>query len=444
MSCIFAFLGQAGNQIGHEFMKLLNGEKTARKSKGFFDTYFNTASSKAHVVMVDAEPKVIKASLDDERQSKLSLYDPRNVVYSESGCGNNWALGYNFKGKVKNLTSNISLTESNTLVDETMERIRREVESCDVVQAIFVFHSMGGGTGSGLGSRVVEEIRIKYPSYYIFTISIAPFQHGETPLQHYNCLLTLNHIQQYADGVFLFVNDDLLRSITKNMKRQNAGHSTLMDVSYSVSDINKYISSSLCGLLLPVYSKETKLYTPFDAFSLVNQVVPMKDVNFVELHTSALLTHNATQFTSWQYIAEDLTRHVPIYDLENSNIKTIYAKAVVRGGLQTSHDVDIIKNVLQKQAFSPVDWTKGRKEEFHTLVSSDEALKSYKLPYSLTVCANRTSFMQLFNRVLTKSYTMMQSRAYINWYQRHGLEITDFEEAICNLQNVVDNYVELI
>lgn len=57
--------------------------KTARKSKGFFDTYFNTASSKARVVMVDAEPKVIKASLDDERQSKLSLYDPRNVVYSE-------------------------------------------------------------------------------------------------------------------------------------------------------------------------------------------------------------------------------------------------------------------------------------------------------------------------------------------------------------------------
>lgn len=342
------------------------------------------------------------------------------------------------------MTSNIALSETDSLLDETIERIRREIECCDVVQSIFVFHSMGGGTGSGFGSRVVEEIRNKYPTYYIFTVSIAPFQHGETPLQHYNCLLTLNHIHEHADGVFLFVNDDILRSITKNVKRNNAGHSTLLDVSYSVSDINKYISSCLCGMLLPIYTKETKSHTPFDAFSLVNQVVPLKDTNFVELHTSALITHNAAQFTSWQYIAEDLTKHVPIYDIGHSNIRTIHSKTFIRGGLQTSHDLSIIKSVLQKQAFSPVDWMYGRKEEFYNVVSSEEALKSYKIPYSLTVCANRTSFMELFNRVLTKSYTMLQSGAYINWYERHGLERSDFDNAICNLQSVVDHYVELM
>jgi len=249
-------------------------------------------------------------------------------------------------------------------------------------------------------------------------------------------------MHENADGVFLFVNDDLLRSITKNAKRNSAGHSTLLEVNYSVADINKYIASCLCGLLLPV-QQENK-YQPFDAFSLVRNVCPMKDANIVELHTSALLTHNAAQFTSWQYIAEDLTKHVPIYDLGNSNIKTIYSQSFIRGGLQTSHDIDTIKRVLQKQAFSPVEWVKGRAEEFNAIVSQEEALKSYKLPYSLTVCANRTSFMEYFNRVLTKSYTMLQSGAYVSWYERHGLERSDFESAICTLQSVVDSYVELI
>ncbi|KAL9643520.1 hypothetical protein ABK040_010134 [Willaertia magna] len=442
MSCIFVFLGQAGNQVGHEFIKVLYSEKEAKKSKGFSNTFFN-GHGKARVVMVDAEPKVLKANLEEENKLKMSVYDIGNIAYSESGCGNNWALGYSFNGKSKNYLNDIVNTDKDALLEDTMERIRKEIEQCDVVQGCFVFHSLGGGTGSGFGSRVIEEIRNRYPSMYLFTISIAPFLHGDTPLQHYNCLLSLSSVHQFADGVFLFVNDDILRSITKNIKRANAGHSTLTDISYSVSDINKYISSCLCGLMLPIVGSDNK-HSQFDAFSLVRNVCPLKDVNFMELHTSALLTHNTTKFTSWQYIAEDLTKHVPIYDLENSNIKTIFCQSIVRGGLQTSHDVETIKRVIQKSAFSPVDWVKGRNEEFSTILSGEEALKSYKIDCSLTVCANRTGFMELFNRVLTKSYTMLQSNAYLHWYNRYGLEKQQFSEAMYNLQSIIDNYIELL
>ena len=62
---------------------VLFNRKISKKSKGFFDTYFNTTYSKARVVMVDAEPKVIKSILDEEKKSKLSIYNPKNVVYSE-------------------------------------------------------------------------------------------------------------------------------------------------------------------------------------------------------------------------------------------------------------------------------------------------------------------------------------------------------------------------
>jgi len=54
-----------------------------KKSKGYNDTFFNSLNSKARVVMVDAEPKVIRANLEEEKKLKLSLYDKKNIVYSE-------------------------------------------------------------------------------------------------------------------------------------------------------------------------------------------------------------------------------------------------------------------------------------------------------------------------------------------------------------------------
>eukprot|EP01050_Picozoa_sp_SAG11_P048930 SAG11_NODE_26459_length_345_cov_0.609756_1_plen_59_part_10 len=46
-----------------------------------------------------------------------------------------------------------------------------------------LLHSLAGGTGSGLGSRLATELRERYPLNYRTTHTIAPFAHGESPLQ---------------------------------------------------------------------------------------------------------------------------------------------------------------------------------------------------------------------------------------------------------------------
>lgn len=98
--------------------------------------------------------------------------------------------------------------EGESLLDKTIEALRlfftniwfnqnrKEVESCDYFSGCVVSHSIGGGTGSGLGSHIIEEIRTNYPLNHILSISIVPFATGESPLQNYNSLLTLTWLQK--------------------------------------------------------------------------------------------------------------------------------------------------------------------------------------------------------------------------------------------------------
>jgi hypothetical protein len=47
----------------------------------------------------------------------------------------------------------------------------------------FTNHSLGGGTGSGLGSRILEEMSDDYSDGYLFNTVVFPSTSGENPLQ---------------------------------------------------------------------------------------------------------------------------------------------------------------------------------------------------------------------------------------------------------------------
>jgi hypothetical protein len=48
----------------------------------------------------------------------------------------------------------------------------------DQTPDFLLLHSLGGGTGSGLGSRILEELRYNYPASYLAAACIAPSSAG--------------------------------------------------------------------------------------------------------------------------------------------------------------------------------------------------------------------------------------------------------------------------
>ena len=52
----------------------------------------------------------------------------------------------------------------------------REAEGSDSLEGFFMLHSIAGGTGSGLGSHMLEQINDKYPKKLITNYSVFPNQ----------------------------------------------------------------------------------------------------------------------------------------------------------------------------------------------------------------------------------------------------------------------------
>lgn len=94
--------------------------------------------------------------------------------------------------------------EDTTLHQRAMEALRHEAEKADFFLGTVITHSLAGGTGSGLGSRLLDDYRDSFNKAYLMTVSVWPSLHGETPLQHYNSCFSLAHIQENADACINF------------------------------------------------------------------------------------------------------------------------------------------------------------------------------------------------------------------------------------------------
>lgn len=81
--------------------------------------------------------------------------------------------------------------------------IDREADGSDSLEGFMLLHSIAGGTGSGLGSYMLERLNDRYPKKIIQTYSVFPDTQsvGDVVVQPYNSLLSLRRLTQNADAV---------------------------------------------------------------------------------------------------------------------------------------------------------------------------------------------------------------------------------------------------
>lgn len=77
------------------------------------------------------------------------------------------------------------------------------VEPEDYVNMFVQLQSMAGGTGSGLGTYILDFLDSMFPKTPKMVCCVMPHHSGEVILQAYNASLSLGSIYSLADGVFL-------------------------------------------------------------------------------------------------------------------------------------------------------------------------------------------------------------------------------------------------
>lgn len=102
--------------------------------------------TKARAILIDMEDSVVDRF---HTGSLKSLFDKSCTVKNYPGSGNNWGEGYFTHG-----------SEYRTKIEAS---IREAVEKCNCLVGFLLMYSMGGGTGSGLGSYVLQLLEELFP-----------------------------------------------------------------------------------------------------------------------------------------------------------------------------------------------------------------------------------------------------------------------------------------
>lgn len=80
-----------------------------------------------------------------------------------------------------------------------------------------LMHSIAGGTGSGLGSFLLERLNDKFPKKLIQTYSVFPNNTADVVVQPYNSLLAMKRLANHADSVVVVDNAALTRIVADRL-----------------------------------------------------------------------------------------------------------------------------------------------------------------------------------------------------------------------------------
>ncbi|KAI0366268.1 beta-tubulin 2 [Pilatotrama ljubarskyi] len=418
-------VGQAGNQVGENFWRMLLAEHGLDEEghyKGndplqiarvgvFFTEVEHSGSLNKYVprsVQIDLEEGVC----DRIRSGPLGgLFRPDTFVTGSTGAGNNWAKGF--------------YTEGAELVDNILEIVRKQTEATEALQGFQLLHSLGGGTGAGLGSLLLSKFREEYPDRMLSTFSILPSPKvSETVVEPYNALLSVHQLVENSDMTICIDNEALYELTQRTLKIKHP----------AFDDLNNVVSQVMCGV-------STSLRFPGqlngDMRKLAMNLVPFPRLHFLVPSYAPLYDPKAKAYVRWN--TKDLTSAV--FDRANLLVacdprfgRYLTAATIFRGNVSSQEAEHAILDLQRKNSTQFVEW-----------IPDNVSVSLCSVPpvghtQAATCLANTTAVQELFKRTLTQFAAMFKRRAFLHWYTGEGMDSMEFSEAESNTQDLIAEY----
>ncbi|CAH8642292.1 unnamed protein product [Dicrocoelium dendriticum] len=418
---IFIQIGQCGNQMGAKFWEVISNEHgigTDGIYRGDSDLqmerlhiYFSEAAGGRYVprcVLTDLEP----GCLDNIRGGPYGvLFRPDNFVYGPCGAGNNWAKGH--------------YTEGSEIIEPIMELIRKECDLCECIQGFQFVHSMGGGTGAGLGTLLMGKIREEYPDRITCSFSAYPSPKvSDVVVEPYNATLAASQLIELIDETFVIDNEALYDICYRTLKLVNPTY----------GDLNHLVSATMSGVT-------TCLRFPgqlnADLRKLGTNLVPFPRLHFFVPGFAPLTSRYSQAYRT--YTVHDLTQQM--FDAKNlmaacdpRHGKYLTVAAMFRGRLSVKEVDEEMLSVQNKNSAHFVDWIPSN---IKTAVC-DIPPRGMKM--AVTFIGNTTAMQDIFKRIGEQYTAMFRCRAFLHWYLAEGMEESEFIDAERSVNDLIHDY----
>ncbi|XP_043474707.1 tubulin beta chain-like isoform X2 [Leptopilina heterotoma] len=375
------------------------------------NVYYNEAADNVYVprsILVDLEP----GTMDSVRSGPFGqIFRPDNFIFGHSGAGNNWAKGH--------------YTEGAELVDSILDVVRKEAENCDCLQGFQMTHSLGGGTGSGLGTLLISRIRCEYPDRIMNSYPVVPSPKvSDTVVEPYNAILSVHHLIENTDETYCIDNEALYDICFRTLKLPTPTY----------GDLNHLVSLTMSGIT-------TCLRFPgqlnADLRKLAVNMVPFPRLHFFVPGFAPLTARGSQNYRA--LTVSELTQQM--FDSKNMMAacdarhgRYLTVATVFRGKMSMKEVDQQMLNIQNKNSSFFVEWIPNNVK---TAVC-DIPPKGLKM--SSTFIGNTTAIQELFKRISEQFSAMFRRKAFLHWYTGEGMDELEFTEAESNVNDLVAEY----
>ncbi|XP_045465323.1 tubulin beta-4A chain-like [Harmonia axyridis] len=413
--------GQCGNQVGAKFWEVISDEHGLNPCGAYhgdsdlqlerINVYFQEASGGNFVpraILVDLEP----GTMDSIRASCWGpMFRPDNMIFGQNGAGNNWAKGH--------------YTDGAEIIDAVLDVVRRETETCDYLQGFQLVHSIGGGTGSGLGTLLISKIREEFPDRLLNTFSICPSPKvSDTVVEPYNATLSIHHLIENSDETFCIDNEALYDICFRTLKL----------TSPTYGDLNHLVSLTMSGIT-------TCLRFPgqlnADLRKLAVNMVPFPRLHFFMPGFVPLTSRGCLHYRS--VTVPELTQQM--FDAKNMMAacdprcgRYLTVAAIFRGRMSMKEVDEQMFNIQTKNSPYFVEWVPNNVK---TAVCD---IPPRGLKMSATFIGNSTAIQIMFKRIGYRFAVMFRRKAFLHWYTGEGMDEMEFTEAESNMNDLITEY----
>ena len=430
--CISIHIGQAGVQIGNACWELYCLEhglqpdgmrsQDSTAAEGRCTTFFKeTAAGKLvpRALFVDLEPTVV----DEVRTGTYrQLFHPEQLITGKEDAANNYARGHYTTGK--------------ELVDEVLDTVRKMTEQCTGLQGFLVFHSFGGGTGSGFSALLMEHLSTSYGKKCKLEFPIYPAPNVSTVIvEPYNSILTTHTTLEHCDCTFLVDNEATYDICSKKLDIELPSYTNLNRI------ISQVVSSITASLRF-----DGALNVDLNEFQ--TNLVPYPRIHF-PLVTYAPISSAEKAYHENPTVA-DLTN--ACFEPANQMVKCdprhgkYMACCLLYRGDVVSKDVNAaISTIKTKRSIQFVDWCPtgfkvGINNEPPTVVPGGDLSKVQR---AVCMLSNTTAIADAWARLDHKFDLMYAKRAFVHWYVGEGMEEGEFAEAREDMAALERDYEEI-
>jgi tubulin beta len=295
----------------------------------------------------------------------------------------------------------------------------------DCLQGFQILHSLGGGTGSGMGSLLLSKLFEEYPDRISSTYSVVPSPKvSDTVVEPYNAVLSVHELVETANQCYTLDNEALYNICFSTLKLQVP----------SYSDLNHLIGSAICGttscLRFPGQLN-------CDLRKLAVNMIPFPRLHFFMIGYAPLTSSFSQQFRSItvsDLIYQQFQPTNMMCAADPRRGKYLTCACMFRGALSINEIENQILSITHRNSNYFIEWIPN-----NIMVSLCD-IPPKGLKASTTFIGNSTSIQDVWKRVSEQFSVMFRRKAFLHWYTSEGMEEIEFSEAESNVNDLISEY----